>query len=70
MTTPLKKVKLSELQSAVELRFVIIYRTPYYDEDVVAMFATQLLAERALAFMQKDLQDDEMLELCEIERES
>ena len=55
--------KLSEADIR-SLAHVIVYRTPYGDEDVVvAAFTTRANAERVVQQWRKDLRDDEVLVL-------
>ncbi len=56
-------MKLNE-EDIRSLAHVIIYRTPYGDEDVVvAAFTTRANAERVVEQWRKDLHDDEDLVL-------
>lgn len=58
---PIEKLSEEDVKS---LAHVIIYRTPYGDEDVVvAAFTTRANAERVVAEWRKDLHDDEDLVL-------
>lgn len=62
----IKELNEADIRS---LAHVIVYRTPYGDEDViVAAFTTRANAERVVEQWRKDLHDDEDLALAVVEQ--